>query len=52
MQLDIDIEPTLRFPHMTSIDKQMDESEGSFSPVHGGIACILMIMWTVFSIDK
>ena len=26
MQLDVDIEPTLRFPHMTSIDKQMDES--------------------------
>ncbi len=24
MQLDVDIEPTLRFPHMTSIDKQMD----------------------------
>ncbi len=37
MQLDVDIEPTLRVPHMTSIDKQMDESEGSFSPVHGGI---------------
>ncbi len=33
MQLDVDIEPTLRFPHMTSIDKQMDESEGSFPPV-------------------
>ncbi len=30
MQLDVDIEPTLRFPHMTSIDKQMDKSEGSF----------------------
>ncbi len=29
MQLDVDIEPTLRFPHMTSIDKQMDKSEGS-----------------------
>ena len=24
MQLDIDIEPILRFPGMTSIDKQMD----------------------------
>ncbi len=41
MQLDVDIEPTLRFPHMISIDKQMDESEGSFFPVHAGIACIL-----------
>ncbi len=30
MHLDVDIEPTLRFPHMTSIDKQMDKSEGSF----------------------
>ena len=30
MQLDIDIEPTLRFPYMTSIDKQEDESEGRF----------------------
>ena len=30
MQLDVDIEPTLRFLHMTSIDKQMDKSEGSF----------------------
>ena len=30
MQLDVDIEPTLRFPHVTSIDKQMDKSEGSF----------------------
>ena len=27
MQLDIDIEPTLRFPGMTSIDKQLDQSE-------------------------
>ena len=27
MQLDIDIEPTLRFPGMTSIEKQMDQSE-------------------------
>ncbi len=27
MQLDIDIEPTLRFPGMTSIDKQIDQSE-------------------------
>ncbi len=26
MQLDVDIEPTLRFPHMTSIDKQKDPS--------------------------
>ncbi len=25
MQLDVDIEPTQRFPHMTSIDKQMDK---------------------------
>ena len=32
MQLDTDIEPTIRLPHMTSTDKQMDESEGSFSP--------------------
>ena len=30
MQLDVDIEPTLRFPHMTSIDRQMDKSEGSY----------------------
>ncbi len=29
MQLDVDIEPTIRFPHITSIDKQMDKSEGS-----------------------
>ncbi len=29
MQLDVDIEPTLRFPHMTSIGRQMDKSEGS-----------------------
>ncbi len=27
MQLDVDIEPTLRFPGMTRIDKQMDQSE-------------------------
>ncbi len=43
MQLDIDIDPTLRFAHMTSIDKQMDKYEGSFSPVHGGIACIRIL---------
>ncbi len=43
MQLDVDIEPILRFPHMTSIDNQMDECEGSFSPVHGGRACILIL---------
>ncbi len=33
MQLDVDIEPTLRLPHMTSIDKQMDKSEGCY-PQH------------------
>ncbi len=27
MQLDVDIEPTLRFPGMTRIGKQMDQSE-------------------------
>ncbi len=27
MQLDVDIEPTLRFPGITSILKQMDQSE-------------------------
>ncbi len=27
MQLDVDIEPTLRFPGMTSIEKEMDQSE-------------------------
>ncbi len=30
MQIDVDIQPTLRSPHMTNIDKQMDKSEGSF----------------------
>ncbi len=44
MQLDVDIEPTLRFPYMTSIDKQMDKSEGSFSPVHS----MYPYVWTVF----
>ena len=48
MQLDVDIEPTLRFPYMTSIDKQMDESEGSFFPVHGGIACTCILMSELF----
>ncbi len=33
MQLDIDIEPTLRFPGMTSIDKQMDQSESEVDQV-------------------
>ncbi len=27
MQLDVDIEPTLRFPGMTSVEKQIDQSE-------------------------
>ncbi len=27
MQLDVDIEPILRFPGMTSIDIQMDQSD-------------------------
>ncbi len=31
MQLDVDIEPTLRFPGIISIHKQMDQSE---SEVH------------------
>ncbi len=31
MQLEVDIEPTLRFPGMISIDKEMDQSE---SEVH------------------
>ncbi len=30
MQLDVEIEPTLRFPLMTSIDKQKDKSEMLF----------------------
>ena len=37
MQLDIDIEPTLRFPHMTSIDKQR-------TPVGAGIYDYLPIL--------
>ena len=31
MQLDVDIEPTLRFPGMTSIEKEMDLSESKLS---------------------
>ncbi len=34
MQLDVDIEPTLRFPGMISIDKQMDQSESEVHQVH------------------
>ncbi len=33
MQLNIDIEPTLRLPGMTSIDKQMDQSESKVDQV-------------------
>ncbi len=29
MQLDVDIEPTLRFPGMTRIENQMDQSEST-----------------------
>ncbi len=54
MQLDVDIEPTLRFPHMTSIDKQKDPSgcrdQGplNFSKnivplVHHGAYCALVV---------
>ncbi len=49
MQLDVDIEPTLRFPHRTGKYKQMEEPEGSFSPVYGGIFWPeLIILATIF----
>ncbi len=34
MLLDFDIEPTLRFPGMTSILKQMDQSESKVPNLH------------------
>ncbi len=31
MHIDVDIEPTLRFPDMTSIEKQMDQGQSKFA---------------------
>ncbi len=44
MQLDVDIEPTLRIPHMISINNRLDEPKGSFSPVHGARYNIFQVM--------
>ena len=41
MQLDIDIEPTLRFPSMKSIDKQMDQITKKKVVPCTGLRCIL-----------
>ena len=42
MQLDVDIEPTLRSPHMTSIENQMDDSEGYMVVYHDNTP----VVWT------